>query len=48
MVAPRLQHKSSAVLLGAGVHFATRRHMVGIDVEDSEADELTEQATSAS
>jgi predicted MFS family arabinose efflux permease len=36
---------AAAVLLGAGVLFATRRHLVGIDVEDSELDELTEQAT---
>ena len=36
---------ASAVLLGAGVLFATRSHLVGIDVEDSELDEITEQAT---
>jgi ACDE family multidrug resistance protein len=33
------------VLLGAGVLFAARPHLVGIDVEDSELDEITEQAT---
>jgi hypothetical protein len=27
------------------VLFATRRHLVGIDVEESELDEITEQAT---
>ena len=36
---------AAAVLLGAGVLFASRRHLVGIDVEDSELDEITEQAT---
>jgi ACDE family multidrug resistance protein len=36
---------AAAVLLGAGVLFATRSHLVGIDVEDSELDEITEQAT---
>jgi hypothetical protein len=36
---------AAAVLLGAGVLFATRRHLVGIDVEESELDEITEQAT---
>jgi len=36
---------AAAVLLGAGVLFATRQHLVGIDVEDSELDEITEQAT---
>jgi ACDE family multidrug resistance protein len=36
---------AAAVLLGAGVLFATRKHLVGIDVEDSELDEITEQAT---
>ena len=36
---------AAAVLLAAGVLFATRRHLVGIDVEDSELDEITEQAT---
>jgi predicted MFS family arabinose efflux permease len=36
---------AAAVLLGAGVLFSTRRHLVGIDVEDSELDEITEQAT---
>jgi len=36
---------AAAVLLGAGVLFATRKHLVGIDVEESELDEVTEQAT---
>jgi ACDE family multidrug resistance protein len=36
---------AAAVLLGAGVLFAARPHLVGIDVEDSELDEITEQAT---
>jgi MFS family permease len=36
---------AAAVLLGAGVLFATRQHLAGIDVEDSELDEITEQAT---
>jgi len=39
---------AAAVLLGAGVLFATRRHLVGLDLEDveeSELDEITEQAT---
>jgi len=36
---------AAAVLLGAGVLFATRRHLVGIDVDESELDEITEQAT---
>jgi MFS transporter, ACDE family, multidrug resistance protein len=36
---------AAAVLLGAGVLFATRQHLVGIDVEESELDEITEQAT---
>jgi MFS transporter, ACDE family, multidrug resistance protein len=36
---------AAAVLLAAGVLFATRRHLVGIDVEESELDEITEQAT---
>jgi len=36
---------AAAVLLGAGVLFSTRQHLVGIDVEDSELDEITEQAT---
>ncbi|MGX9792381.1 MFS transporter [Mycobacterium sp. MMS18-G62] len=36
---------AAAVLLGAGVLLATRGHLVGIDVEESELDELTEQAT---
>jgi MFS transporter, ACDE family, multidrug resistance protein len=36
---------AAAVLAGAGVLFVTRRHLVGIDVEESELDEITEQAT---
>ena len=36
---------AAAVLLGAVVLFATRQHLAGIDVEDSELDEITEQAT---
>jgi MFS transporter, ACDE family, multidrug resistance protein len=36
---------AGAVLLGAGVLFAARQHLVGIDVEDSVLDEITEQAT---
>jgi MFS transporter, ACDE family, multidrug resistance protein len=36
---------AAAVLLGAGVLFATRQHLVGIDVEESELDDITEQAT---
>jgi len=39
---------AAAVLLGAGVLLATRQHLVGLDIEDveeSELDELTEQAT---
>lgn len=36
---------AAAVLAGAGVLFATRQHLVGIDVEESELDEITEQAT---
>jgi MFS family permease len=39
---------AAAVLLGAGVLFATRSHLAGIDredVEESELDEITEQAT---
>ena len=36
---------AAAVLLGAGVLFASRSHLVGIDVEESELDEITEQAT---
>lgn len=35
---------AAAVLAGAGVLFATRQHLVGIDVEESELDEITEQA----
>jgi MFS transporter, ACDE family, multidrug resistance protein len=36
---------AAAVLLGAGVLFVTRSHLVGLDVEESELDEITEQAT---
>ena len=36
---------AAAVLMAAGVLFATRSHLTGIDVEESELDELTEQAT---
>jgi ACDE family multidrug resistance protein len=36
---------AAAVLLGAGVLWTTRQHLVGLDVEESELDELTEQAT---
>jgi ACDE family multidrug resistance protein len=36
---------AAAVLLGAGVLFATRSHLVGLDVEESELDEITEEAT---
>jgi MFS transporter, ACDE family, multidrug resistance protein len=36
---------AAAVLLGAGVLFATRQHLIGIDVEESELDDITEQAT---
>ena len=34
-----------AVLMAAGVLAATRSHLVGIDVDESELDEITEQAT---
>jgi MFS family permease len=36
---------AAAVLLGAVVLFATRSHLTGIDVEESELDGLTERAT---
>jgi MFS transporter, ACDE family, multidrug resistance protein len=36
---------AAAVLLGAGVLWTTRQYLVGLDVEESELDELTEQAT---
>ena len=36
---------AGAVLLGAGVLAATRTHLIGIDVEEDELEELTEQAT---
>ena len=37
---------AAAVLLAAGVLALTRRHLVGIDVEESEVDELTDRAES--
>ncbi|GFG50817.1 MFS transporter [Mycolicibacterium agri] len=37
---------AGAVLLGAGVLTATRRYLTGVDVEETELDELTEQAES--
>jgi MFS transporter, ACDE family, multidrug resistance protein len=36
---------AATVLLGAGVLFASRRHLVGIDAEESELAEVTDQAT---
>jgi ACDE family multidrug resistance protein len=36
---------AAAVLLGAAVLAATRSHLVGIDVEESELEELTDEAT---
>ena len=36
---------AAAVLMAAGVLAATRSHLVGIDVDESELDEITEQAT---
>jgi hypothetical protein len=36
---------AAAVLLAAGVLVATRGHLVGIDVDESELDEITEQPT---
>jgi MFS transporter, ACDE family, multidrug resistance protein len=36
---------AGAVLLGAVVLAASRGHLIGIDVEESELDEITEQAT---
>ncbi|WKG01499.1 MFS transporter [Mycolicibacterium sp. HK-90] len=36
---------AAAVLAGAGVLALTRPHLVGIDVEESELDELTDEAT---
>ncbi|CRZ13636.1 MFS transporter [Mycolicibacterium neworleansense] len=36
---------AAAVLAGAGVLTLTRPHLVGIDVEESELDELTDEAT---
>jgi predicted MFS family arabinose efflux permease len=36
---------AAAVLLGAGALFATRSHLVGIDIAEPELDEITEQAT---
>jgi ACDE family multidrug resistance protein len=37
---------AAAVLLGAGVLAMTRRHLTGIDVEESELDEVTDRAES--
>ena len=37
---------AAAVLLAAGVLAMTRRHLVGIDVEESEIDEITDRAES--
>jgi MFS transporter, ACDE family, multidrug resistance protein len=37
---------AAAVLLGAGVLARTRRHLTGIDVEESELDEVTDRAES--
>lgn len=36
---------AAAVLAGAGVMFLTRPHLTGIDVEEDELDELTDEAT---
>jgi MFS family permease len=36
---------AAAVLSGAGVLAATRSHLIGIDVEEPELDELTQRAT---
>ena len=36
---------AAAVLLGAGVLAATRSHLIGIDVEEEELEEITDQAT---
>jgi MFS transporter, ACDE family, multidrug resistance protein len=36
---------AGAVLLGAVVLAASRGHLIGIDVEEDELDEITEQAT---
>ncbi|GAT04915.1 MFS transporter [Mycolicibacterium fortuitum] len=36
---------AAAVLAGAGVLFLTRPHLIGIDVEEEELDELTDEAT---
>jgi MFS transporter, ACDE family, multidrug resistance protein len=36
---------AGAVLLGAGVLFATRTHLVGIDADEGKVEELTDQAT---
>ncbi|OBF35024.1 MFS transporter [Mycolicibacterium peregrinum] len=36
---------AGAVLAGAGVLFLTRPHLAGIDVEEAELDELTDEAT---
>ncbi len=37
---------AAAVLLAAGVLAATRRHLVGIDAEESELDEISDRAES--
>ena len=37
---------AAAVLLAAGVLAMTRRHLVGIDVEETELDEITDRAES--
>ena len=37
---------AAAVFLAAGVLAATRRHLVGIDAEESELDEITDRAES--
>ena len=36
---------AAAVLAGAGVLYATRTHLVGVDVDESELDKLTDEAT---
>ena len=36
----------AGVLLGAGVLTASRRHLAGIDVEETELDEITDHAES--
>jgi hypothetical protein len=34
-----------AVLVGAGVLAANRRHLVGVDAEEDEIDEITDEAS---